>query len=631
MKINLFLSAIFIIITLSSLTFAEEVEIGFDGTLDTTGVDIFFPEELGNITNQYINNTNHSNSTNYWITDEGALGTVNSTQFENNGGTLSIIGSWISSIWCKLTGCTMTGNLTVNADVESDSFTLNETTIYTWDEVDTNISINYGANESDYPNDIIPWRVSNEGVLQVEIDSAYVEYLDNVVLVNKPSDLPTPIDTGDGLGTAYRLEAKAYMFGNDMTLDYPIVATTENDKITFITSESEATLNFSQASGGVFVSNSNTTISRLNILNMDIITQPGASLFNIDGAEYIQFKRSIFRGVGSIGSINNTVTVTSRDSSFIGFNNGLAIENCTILYMRAIELNPGQSVTNGFLVGVEGTFLSTVFTDIQAIPISGDAVFNFDSDLSGRIILHIVNAISLYGGIPFKAGSLDQTDPKIDAEASPNIPNSHTIGSLYMERNSVDTIITIAGNEGDITSFINATLNRTNITSAAHGLNNGDIVWIINDYYAGKYEIGEVSTNNFLINISYSENATGMWETGWVLAAGKTLASENERANMTGNNTLTFYNLEEQKGIATFTYNPQIPIAATKDIEFCIMKNDARIKGTLRSRSVTSTLGEGLSKATTSFISGDVFGGYVRNVQDTTDIEFVNMYLVVED
>ncbi len=69
-----------------------------------------------NISNIVINTT--VNESNFWITDEGVLGTVNSTQFENNGGTLSIMISWlngaIGDVACLLSGgsgCTMQGDI----------------------------------------------------------------------------------------------------------------------------------------------------------------------------------------------------------------------------------------------------------------------------------------------------------------------------------------------------------------------------------------------------------------------------------------------------------------------------------------------------------------------------------------
>jgi len=61
------------------------------------------------------NGTNNTNSSDYWDTNIGSLGEVNSTQFSNNGGTLNLLTSWLTSflddIYCKLTGCTMEGDI----------------------------------------------------------------------------------------------------------------------------------------------------------------------------------------------------------------------------------------------------------------------------------------------------------------------------------------------------------------------------------------------------------------------------------------------------------------------------------------------------------------------------------------
>lgn len=82
------------------------------------GYNLLEPKIEFNIT---VNGTlNHSNSTDYWITTEGALGTVNGTQFENNGGVLSIIPSWIIGLigdaYCALTGCTMSGDINMSGN-----------------------------------------------------------------------------------------------------------------------------------------------------------------------------------------------------------------------------------------------------------------------------------------------------------------------------------------------------------------------------------------------------------------------------------------------------------------------------------------------------------------------------------
>lgn len=70
---------------------------------------IFHPTNFSNIV---VNaSVNHSNSTDYWITDEGTAGTVNGTWFDIIGDVLTIDQSFIDGLWCALTGCTMEGDI----------------------------------------------------------------------------------------------------------------------------------------------------------------------------------------------------------------------------------------------------------------------------------------------------------------------------------------------------------------------------------------------------------------------------------------------------------------------------------------------------------------------------------------
>ncbi len=94
---------------------APDVEIGNND--EVFGVEIVLPEDVTNVTNLFINNTNASN---FWITNIGSLGNVNVTQFNNNAGTLNINESWITAfgneLWCALTGCTMESNINMGGN-----------------------------------------------------------------------------------------------------------------------------------------------------------------------------------------------------------------------------------------------------------------------------------------------------------------------------------------------------------------------------------------------------------------------------------------------------------------------------------------------------------------------------------
>ncbi|KKM28011.1 hypothetical protein LCGC14_1569010, partial [marine sediment metagenome] len=62
----------------------------------------------------FDNNTAFVNSTNRWTTNIGNLDGVNATQHDNVGGLLTIATGWLNDLYCKLTGCVMTGDIDMN-------------------------------------------------------------------------------------------------------------------------------------------------------------------------------------------------------------------------------------------------------------------------------------------------------------------------------------------------------------------------------------------------------------------------------------------------------------------------------------------------------------------------------------
>lgn len=100
------------LISLSSAGIYEDCEI-YGTCVDEQEVTIF-----NNFT------TNNTNASEFWITNLGSLDDVNATQFNNNAGTLNIDESWVDSLWCRLTGCTMSGSITADSFIGNGS-TLN--------------------------------------------------------------------------------------------------------------------------------------------------------------------------------------------------------------------------------------------------------------------------------------------------------------------------------------------------------------------------------------------------------------------------------------------------------------------------------------------------------------------------
>ncbi len=61
--------------------------------------------------NQGGNYSINTNSSDWLITNDGAIGNINTTVLDNNGGFLTIVKSWWDGFYCELTGCIMEGDI----------------------------------------------------------------------------------------------------------------------------------------------------------------------------------------------------------------------------------------------------------------------------------------------------------------------------------------------------------------------------------------------------------------------------------------------------------------------------------------------------------------------------------------
>lgn len=450
----------------------------------------------------------------------------------------------------------------------------------------------------------------------------------NKIVINSASELPTPTDTGDGLGLTHKLEdGKKYVFGSTIVLLYPIVLSNNT-----LVGSWEIALVYA-GTGALFRNNATTPIGLSELIYIVVTSATGTnSVFSIDDGNTLSLDYPIFQSIG-MGTVQNINRFYLRDATFIDQKSTLLFNNITdVVYWQGVIMAESAPIGDSFV-----TFTNNIgvisMQNVEAQPILGDSFLNIDSaTFTGRVQLSYVETRYVFGGTFFKAGSLDQTDPKVEARDCVPIPDSQTIGSLYMERNTTVTNPTIQGETGIITAFADAGGGQVTVTSAGHGLSNGDIVWLLDDTYTGKYTISNVATDTFEITTTFSGTSTGSWETGWTKVAGTTYPMESERASMTDNNQITFTNLEEQKVTIHVATNPKNDgIAAAKDWEFAVMKNDVRIKGTLKLREMGNKAGEGVIVATETVITGDYFEVYTRNISDTTtDMIMENMSLVIE-
>lgn len=96
-----------------------------------------------------LNQSVNVNSSEFWITNLGPLDNANATQFENNGGFLSISLSWLTSVivslnsglFCALTGCDMTGDINMSGNSIINVLDLNATRINATNITTENINV----------------------------------------------------------------------------------------------------------------------------------------------------------------------------------------------------------------------------------------------------------------------------------------------------------------------------------------------------------------------------------------------------------------------------------------------------------------------------------------------------------
>lgn len=437
----------------------------------------------------------------------------------------------------------------------------------------------------------------------------------NEIIINNASELPTPTDTEDGLGLAHRLEdGKKYVFGSTIVLLYPIVLSNN-------TLESSWEIALVYAGTGALFRNNATTPIGIVQLSFIVVTSvnPGNSAFNITGGSTLSIDELFINSIDP-GNVSNIENVYLRNCTFVNQTATFLQENISnISYFQGILLVNEAPIGDAYLT-FKGNTTATEIQNVEAIPIGGDSLFNIDSaTYTGRVKISFGEVKDIYGGIPFHASSLLKTNPRVEVFSFIPIPNSQTIGSMYIEHNSTATTITDQGMDGDITAFADAGSGQVTVTSAGHGLSNGEIVWIIDTDYTSKYTISNVTTNTFEITAVFTGTATGTWETNWVKVAGTTYPMQNERASMTDDNEITFANLEEQAVSIIATIGSQnSTIAAFKNWEFAVMKNDSRIKGGHVETELKNVISNAPIVATSTVVEGDVFEVYARNMSDST-------------
>ena len=467
------------------------------------------------------------------------------------------------------------------------------------------------------------------------LDSAGLEKAitsSNQVYISTVADFPTPTDTSDGNGVAIHLaNGVTYTLTQDVSSSYTIVAPA-NYGFGLLTSLGPQT--YTYTGSGIAFTASNKKLGSFGVQDV-FVSAPSGTLFDFESDDpsvgsYFYMNIIYAFDINRIGYARANVSLDLFFTGFIDCGDGLTLDSTDSVYIGGASWWTGwKNQVGSVKITVIGACDNLVMDGWVFENQSNETAFDIQvgSTMGGA---NVSSGVVKGAGTVFKAGSKTQTDPSWSFSGVSGTPDSQTVGSLYMERNSTVTTITATGTNAVITAFEDATGGKTRVLTGTTPTD-GTIVWIINDSYSGKYTTSNTVLNtSFEIVKAFSGTDTGTWENNWVKVAGTTLPMQNERASMTGNNQLTFSNLEEQQVHVNVSTNPKNSgVAAAKDWEFAVMKNNIRLKGSLKFRQMTDKAGEGVILCTTTAVSGDIFEVYVRNILDTTDMIMVNMSVVI--
>lgn len=122
-KFSISILPVLILVSFSS----AELQLGIDGEVDQIGINFEQTMEILGV----------GNVTNWWNTTIGMLRTPNSTQFDNNGGTLSIDEAWLMSIAETTDPAGSNGQVQFN-----DGGSFGAESGFLWDAVNNRLGIN---------------------------------------------------------------------------------------------------------------------------------------------------------------------------------------------------------------------------------------------------------------------------------------------------------------------------------------------------------------------------------------------------------------------------------------------------------------------------------------------------------
>ena len=183
-----------------------------------------------------------------------------------------------------------------------------------------------------------------------------------------------------------------------------------------------------------------------------LLIDNGATLFDTDGLAIVLERVHVeFTGTaGSLGIVRSPDPALSIcDSRIVGYAAGLQLMDVPLFQLSDVDLIPSGVLSGASLQSGAGIQDGIYILDgVRLEGPSGADIFDFDPTFTG--VASITRFVNSGGSGFFAAGSLDETDPRINVRFSPPQKSSENIGSFAVGGNAAVTVIPGSGTWVDL-------------------------------------------------------------------------------------------------------------------------------------------------------------------------------------
>lgn len=356
-----------------------------------------------------------------------------------------------------------------------------------------------------------------------------------------------------------------------------------------------------------------------------------ATLWDANGsgtpADQILVVASEISDFASMGTVNNLGVLRFEANLFFGLADGVLVTGTGFLidYINnSVTIDSGTFLDLGTSVNLTVEYRGQAFNSVAsgATLISGAAnSANIAVGGGGQMLGNTFTGDGDYLG-----GGLTKDDERWNYQGNlggKGTENSKVVGSIIMENNTTETVISVIGETFMVSAYADAGGGDTTVTtSVAHGLGNGVDIWIVGTVaYDGQYVTANASGSVFDIVVAFvTDEATGTAETGWEEILGTTTARIARRISQTANSQMTFNNLEISNTALDVLCGVLLVGGGNREVQTGIFKNNARCFGSLGDITTSTNITSTHSKCLDTGIATDVFDARVRNLETTANI-----------